>query len=450
VLLRGIARFWIWFFFRHVDVRHAERVPATGPVLLCINHPNNLIDSLLVGAALRRQVHYLATATLFRRAWLGRALRACGVIPIYRRQDDPEHVDRNQAVFAACRRAFREGRLLAIYPEGTTHAESRVQRLKTGAARLALAYEAEQPGELALIPVGLSFDARKAFRARVRVSFGQPLTLGPYRELYRTHPAQAVEALTAALQWAMEREVVHVDRVETERLVRTVDALYRDTLIQELREERGLAESEIDPFRLVRTMVDAVRYFQVRDPDRVAALWHRILAFQARLDTYRVRDEAVRARLAPARPGVRRLRSWVLVLGAPVVLYGAVVHAVPYLGPRWLARRLARRETDYATTRLLASVVAVPVAWGLETWMVARLAGPVAAGLFLLSLPLSGLVAYHGLRALGRARWSLGFAWLALRRAAAARELLAERRALLAELDRAKRDYLQGTRGSSF
>ena len=60
--LRRLARFWVWFFFRRVDVRHAERVPATGPVLLCINHPNNLIDSLLVGAVVPRKVHYLATA----------------------------------------------------------------------------------------------------------------------------------------------------------------------------------------------------------------------------------------------------------------------------------------------------------------------------------------------------------------------------------------------------
>src|SRR5437762_12351707 len=64
--VRAVARFWLWFFFKAVDVRHPERVPARGPVLLCINHPNNLIDSLVVGTVLRRKVHYLATAALFR------------------------------------------------------------------------------------------------------------------------------------------------------------------------------------------------------------------------------------------------------------------------------------------------------------------------------------------------------------------------------------------------
>ena len=52
--VRFVGRFWIWFFFKAVEVRHPERVPREGPVLLCINHPNNLIDSLLVGAVVPR------------------------------------------------------------------------------------------------------------------------------------------------------------------------------------------------------------------------------------------------------------------------------------------------------------------------------------------------------------------------------------------------------------
>src|SRR5207237_6426133 len=64
-LVRASARFWLWFFFKSVDPRHPERVPDAGPVLLRINHPNNLIDSVLVGATVRLEVHYLAPAALF-------------------------------------------------------------------------------------------------------------------------------------------------------------------------------------------------------------------------------------------------------------------------------------------------------------------------------------------------------------------------------------------------
>src|SRR5712691_2296277 len=128
--VRGVARFWLWFLFKSVDVRHPERVPARGPILLCVNHPNNLIDSLIVGAVMRRKVHYLTTAALFRNPLMARFLLACGAIPVYRRQDDPRHMERNVDAFAACYAAFAYGRLVAIYPEGTTHAEARVQRIK--------------------------------------------------------------------------------------------------------------------------------------------------------------------------------------------------------------------------------------------------------------------------------------------------------------------------------
>lgn len=452
--VRRVGRFWVWFFFKRVDVRHLDRVPATGPVLLCVNHPNNLIDSLLVGAVVPRKVHYLATATLFRNPVLARFLRACGVIPVHRRQDAPDSADRNAETFAACARAFAEGRLVAIYPEGTTHAETRVQRIKTGAARLALAWEAERPGTLGVVPVGLSFEARKSFHGRVLVSAGEPVPVTPYLAAYRADPVAAVEALTTAIQWAMEAQVVHVERVESTAIVRAIEELYTERLVRELLEERGLAERQVDRFRLSRAIVDAVHHFREREPDRVERLWARLQGYRALLEAYRLRDEAVRGR-AEARPLRQRLRgrlrwSWQALAGLPVFAYGAAVNAAPYLLPRWLARRMARRETDYATIRFLASMVAFPVCWGLETWVAWRLGGPAVAAGFAVSLPVTGLLAYRYLRGAARLGRALRFGALAVTRAHAARRLIAEREAVIRELDRARADYLAATRGSSF
>src|SRR2546425_723247 len=176
--VRLVVRFWLWFCFKPVDVRHPERVPADGPVLLCINHPNNLIDSLVVAAALRRKVHFLAAAAMFRHSLVARFLRACGAIPVYRKQDDPDKLDPNAKAFAACLQALEGGHLIAIYPEGTTHAEARVQRIKSGAARSALGHEAARPGDLSLIPVGLTFEARKSFLGRLPRPFREPIPVG--------------------------------------------------------------------------------------------------------------------------------------------------------------------------------------------------------------------------------------------------------------------------------
>src|SRR5947207_5207488 len=306
--VRGIARFWLWFFFKRVGIRHPERVPRHGgAVLLCINHPNNFIDSLVVGAAVPRKVHYLATASLFRNRLLGRFLLAMGAIPVYRRQDDPANMEKNVAAFTACFDALAAGRLVAIYPEGTTHAEARVQRIKTGAARIALGFEAGHPGALTLVPVGLTFEARKSFRGRVLVSFGPPVGVTPYLDAYRADPVKAVGALTDAIQWAMETEVVNVGRLEDAQLVAAIGALYRDDLARDLRESRGLAPRDVDLVRLSRGIVEAVTWFKAHDPERVERLWQRIQSYRALLAEHHVRDDAVRG-WPERRPSRARLK----------------------------------------------------------------------------------------------------------------------------------------------
>lgn len=452
--VRAVARFWLWFFFKAVDTRHAERIPPQGPVLLCINHPNNFIDSLVIGAVLSRKVHYLATAALFRNRLLARFLLAAGAIPVWRKQDrTPDttaSIDRNADTFTACAAAFARGALVAIYPEGTTHAEARVQRIKTGAARIALGWETEHPGTLAMVPVGLTFEARKSFRARVLVSFGEPLPVGAYLGAYRDDPVKGVDALTTHLQEAMEAEVVNVARIDDARLLRAVEELYRDVLAREVMESRGLAPRQVDLVRLSQSIVEAIAWFKAREPARVEALWQRIQAYRSLLAQHRVRDETVRARREPVPARQRLVYSWDAVAGFPFFVYGAAVNALPYFLPRALAHRMARKETDYATIRLLASIVAYPVFYALETWAVGRLAGPRTAALFALSLPISGLIAYRYLVGAGRFRRRLRFNVLMITQAAAARRLVIERAEILDELERAKNEWLAATKGSSF
>ena len=443
-VVRVIARFWIWFFFERVEVRHPERVPRMGPVLLCINHPNNLIDSLLVGSVLPRKVHYLATAALFRNPVIARLLAALGAIPVHRKADDPDKTDRNMEMFGACDDAFDRGRLIAIYPEGATHSEAHVQRIKTGAARIALGYEAHAPGRLTVVPVGLSFEARKRFRGRVLVSFGEPVDVSSYLAVYREEPAKALHPLTTAIQGAMEREVVHVERIDTAALVRAVETLYRGELERELWEERRLSGRRIDSFPLSGSIADAVEHFRKQDPERIERLWLRMLGYHAGLSVYRVRDEAVRTGLERAAETQRVARSWQTIVGLPLFAYGAAVNFLPYYLPGWLAGRMSRRQTDYATIRLLTSVVAFPLFWALETALVGWVTGLRWALAFFLSLPLGGLIAYRYLVGTGRLHHQLRFGALLLTRAQEARRLLAERREIVEELERATRDYLRG------
>jgi glycerol-3-phosphate O-acyltransferase/dihydroxyacetone phosphate acyltransferase len=268
--------------------------------------------------------------------------------------------------------------------------------------------------------------------------------------VYRQDVLKAVEALTTAIQCGMEAQVVHAQRAERAGMIRALEELYRSELIRELEVERGLSAKQVDPLRLTQAIADAVEYFDARDPERVERLWREVQHYRAMLAAYHVRDQAVRARLEPSRGRGRLLYPWKATLGLPVFVYGAAVNALPYFVPRWLARRTARKETDYATTRLLASIVAFPLFWGVETWLIGRCFGAIWAVLFAVSLPLTGLGAYRYLGGVGRLRTELRFGVLALTRHQAASRLLAARRSLIALLEEARTDYLAATRGSTF
>src|SRR5262249_56744385 len=102
--------------------------------------------------------------------------------------------------------------------------------------------------------------ARKCCGGGGLVAFGKPLPLEPHVAQARRDPAVAVEGLTEAIQAAMEAEVVHIDRVDAAEVVRSIEDLYRDELVRQLRAARNLPPDAIDVFRISRSIVEAVEY----------------------------------------------------------------------------------------------------------------------------------------------------------------------------------------------
>ncbi|HEY7817386.1 MAG TPA: lysophospholipid acyltransferase family protein, partial [Vicinamibacteria bacterium] len=223
-MLRPLARPMARLFHRRFQVEHAERLPATGPVVLAANHPNMLLDVLLLGASTTRTLHFLGKATLFENPVLGRLLRLCGVLPVHRRKESPGRMEENLETFAACHRLLSEGGAIAIFPEGVSHDRDAVLPLKTGCARIVLEAEAKAGFGLAsvIVPVGITFSNRELFRSDASVYFGEPLDPAPHFAAYRDGaPAAAVKALTRELESALQILAPHVPREGDEELLRS-------------------------------------------------------------------------------------------------------------------------------------------------------------------------------------------------------------------------------------
>jgi 1-acyl-sn-glycerol-3-phosphate acyltransferase len=154
------------FYFRW-RVFNPERVPLSGGAILASNHASAL-DPPLVGAALPRQIAYLARETLFRFPPLGWLLRNWGVVPL----------DRDGGSAAGLRvilERLHAGNAIVLFPEGTRTLDGKLQPARGGIGFIVIKSEA------VVVPVRVfgTFEAcGKSVHLprpkRVMVKFGEP------------------------------------------------------------------------------------------------------------------------------------------------------------------------------------------------------------------------------------------------------------------------------------
>jgi 1-acyl-sn-glycerol-3-phosphate acyltransferase len=148
-----------------------ENVPAKGGAILAPNH-QSFLDDLLVPLMLKkRRMTILAKAEYWDHWYTRWFFKSAGCVPVRR-----EGGSASRAAIDAAVAALREGKLVALFPEGTRSPDGRLYRGKTGVARIAL--EAQVP----VIPVALvgTYElwpyTRKLPKAGpTEVRFGEPL-----------------------------------------------------------------------------------------------------------------------------------------------------------------------------------------------------------------------------------------------------------------------------------
>jgi glycerol-3-phosphate O-acyltransferase / dihydroxyacetone phosphate acyltransferase len=441
-ILQRFVSFWVNRFFRKVEI-HRDSDVEKGPIIIAVNHPNNLIDTLLVGYAIKRKVHYLATAELFRNRILSFFLRSSGIIPVYRKQDDPSHADKNLTTFQECFKILNQGGAIGIYPEGTTHAEPRIKKIKTGAARIALEAEDQFHQGIKLVPVGLNYSIRKSFRSKVIINIGAPLQISEYVARYQKDKTAVVEELTFDLQFAMENQIIHVEKPDLERLVKDVEQVYKAELIQDLAEESGISQKEVDSFRLSKKLVEAIDYFNKKEPERLLAFQQEINSYRNRLKKLRLQDETLQ-HLSQDKSSYRTFltRVTLLLLGLPLALWGSINHFFPYHISRVISQKLAKKETDYATVRILCGIILYPIFYAIQIYWTLTYFGWMKAFIYGMTLPIFGAFAYYYWDKFKSFRSSLQLFFVMLTRKQLLTHLKERREKLIAYLDRAKEEYL--------
>lgn len=181
MLARGLGR---------IELCGLERLPATGPLVLAINHRDFLDGPLLYGFVPRPVTFLVKTEAFTPRATP--FLLSTGQIAVERNGMDV-------AAIRFCLRILRGGGVIGIFPEGA-RGDGLVRTARPGVGYFGLRTGAK------VVPVAChgteSLKDRRLRRPAVRVTVGEPIDLGHVpdgRRVQRRHFLAATEQVRVAL-----------------------------------------------------------------------------------------------------------------------------------------------------------------------------------------------------------------------------------------------------------
>ena len=180
--ITGIALHW---FYGDIRVVGKENIPNRGPLLIAVNHQNALVDSLIVGWVLPRQVTMTAKATLIENPLIAFLFKLLHVVPLRRVSDEarkakgsPIDRSRNREAFGDITDVLGRSGAVLIFPEGKSHNEAGLEPLKTGLARLALqARDQNAIKGIRILPLGLVFEDKGTPGTVVGVRIGDAIEM---------------------------------------------------------------------------------------------------------------------------------------------------------------------------------------------------------------------------------------------------------------------------------
>jgi glycerol-3-phosphate O-acyltransferase/dihydroxyacetone phosphate acyltransferase len=439
--LRAGARVALHWYYGDLLVQGLERVPATGPLLVVANHPNALVDAMLVAVTLRRRVLLTAKATLFDHPLLARLLHAVGVVPLRRAADARGQnsaltgAARNAASFEAVREALRTQAAVLVFPEGISHDAPSLAPLKTGAARMALDARAASVHDVQLLPIGLVYERKERPRSRVLVRIGEPIPLDRWCGDRRELDAAALTEVLDAMLRHVTLNFASDDRADRAiGLARTLTAVVGEP--SALGRQRSLL-TEVEMASRIDRATDALSHAPPALVEQADWLIARLELLESMLAVRRATVADVRISLSIRHGAWFLVREGVLALVAlPVAVIGYTTHWLPLRLARSVAMRPLARDPsrDQPAMRTIVIALAFLLIWYLLLGaFLARWVGFGPALLGLVAIFFAARVEYLLRDRLGRV-WRRARTYVALRRDPSLRDtVLVELDALVAE-----------------
>ena len=163
-IVRGAIYIWLKIYYR-AEIIGLENVPKEGPLIFCGNHRSYLDPPLLVATA-KRDMKFLAKEELYKNKFLAFLGWAFEAIPVKRDEKDISAIKTSL-------KDLKEGKCIALFPEGTRNGLEKGEKVKDGVAFFAVRSGAK------VLPCGIKGGTKE--KRKVTITYGKPLDYSKYK-----------------------------------------------------------------------------------------------------------------------------------------------------------------------------------------------------------------------------------------------------------------------------
>ncbi|HRH41267.1 MAG TPA: lysophospholipid acyltransferase family protein [Pyrinomonadaceae bacterium] len=421
-IIHAIISISLRLFFRRIETSGVETVPQDGGIIFVLNHQNGLVDPALVYVSLIRRVSFLAKSTLFSIPIAGWLLRTLEVLPVYRRVDEGD-MSKNLRTFEICRELLNRERCIAIFPEGISHNETKLQPIKSGAARIALGAlgvgrEGEKGSEgvrgilefssdeknlkskiqnpkLKIMAVGLYYTSKTAFRSEALIRYGEIFEVEKVElDENGEPPRQAVKDLTDKIENALRNVTLNLESQRELDAILKAEALF-SSVYKNLLFKQTLTQS----FQRLQDLAKKYELLEKNDPQKMRQLNEKITTYEDELKTSGLTHESLSVLQHPTFYVFRYLilRIIILLILSPMAIIGAIIHSPAYLFSNFIGLVFKSHGADAvgSTYKILAAMAFMPLTWLIVGLIIFWFFGWQIA---LISIPITILCGYLALR----------------------------------------------------
>ena len=316
-----------------------KRMPKNGACMIAATHPNSFLDAIIIACLIDRPLHFLARSDVFRAKWADKILRKLNLIPIYRLQEGPKSLTRNDDTFRECHSILEQGGAILIFIEGLSLIDYKIRPLKKGLARIAFGFTQKNDFKLncAIVPISLNYDRPKDFRSKVNVGVGQVQYILDYQENFEMNENRAFEILNKVLFKELSE---HTIQVEAKNYM-----VYK--ALSEL--DNCFEQNSLNRKILIADHISAV---SKNNPDCLIRLSEVVANAFKILKSYRLNFRKMKSNV-----GLSITDILLIIAATPFAIVSFLLNFLPFVFAKSITERKVKLDEFYASVRLVLGTI---------------------------------------------------------------------------------------------